>query len=216
MKTLRSLAFILCAALFAGAAGAQQEPMVKSTRTEVAPEPGKALVIFVRSSFVMGAYSSPVFHVDAKNPDPKPGQPAVDDRLIGILSKYSKVAYQAEPGDQTFMSVPAMGGEALIAKARLQAGKTYYFLVKPNWGMSPSYSLMPLRKDPSAEFRLDAPDLGKWLAGTEFYEATEYAQGWVNENRSSIMQKKAEALRKWNAMPEAERKLLMLEETDSK
>ena len=102
---------------------------------EAAPEPGKALVVFVRHSFVVGAYSAPVLDVDDKGAD----------RIVGILSGYSKVAYQAEPGEHTFMSVPSGGGAALVAKAKLQQGKTYYVLVKPNWGFAPSFTLVPAR-----------------------------------------------------------------------
>jgi len=194
------IAFALVVALGFGSANAQ-DAMVKSNRKEASPEPGKALVIFVRSSMVVGAYSAPVIDVDVKNPEPKPGQAALDDRVVGILSSYSKVAYQAEPGEHTFMSMPSGGGAALVLKANLQAGRTYFVLVKPNWGMSPSFTLMPMRNDPKSEFRLDSPDLALWLGRTDFYEPTDFAQGWLNGNRQSVNQKKADALREWAKLP---------------
>ena len=215
MKFLRRSAFALLAALAAGAASAQDQ-MIKSARKEMAPDPGKALVIFVRSSMVVGAYSAPVIDVEVKNPEPKPGQAAIDDRVVGILSSYSKVAYQAEPGEHTFMSMPSGGGVALVLKASLQAGRTYYVLVKPNWGMSPSFSLMPMRNDAKADYRLDSPDLASWLGRTDFYEPTDFAQGWLNGNRQSINQKKADALAQWNKLPDDEKKKLTLLESDSK
>ena len=185
---------------------AAQDYMAKSARTEVAPEPGKALVIFVRSSFVVGAYSAPVVEVGAGS----------DDKLVGILSMYSKVAYQAEPGERTFMSTPFGGGSALIAKGRLQAGKTYFVLVKPNWGFAPSFTLVPARNDPAAEVRVDSAELAGWLKGTEFYEPTQLAPGYINANRESLASKKAEALAKWNALPEAEKAKYTLQESDGR
>lgn len=128
-KLIGGLLWLIAPGLIATSALAQDQ-MVKSTRTEAVPEAGKALVIFVRHSFVMGAYKAPVMDVDLKNADPQPGQQPVEDKVVGILSGYSKVAYQAEPGERTFMTVPASGGVALVAKANLQAGKTYYILVK--------------------------------------------------------------------------------------
>lgn len=220
-NALRRPAFPPLFVLLAGLAGvpahaADDAQMVKSAITEYAPEAGKALVIFVRSSFVVGAYAAPVVDLDVKKIDPKPEELPVDDRVVGILSAYSKVAYQAEPGEHTFLSVPFGGGSALVAKANLQAGRTYYVLVKPNWGFAPSFTLIPLRNDPKAEFRLDSPELAGWLKGTEFFEPTQFAQGWLNGNRQSVMAKKAEALAKWNAMPEDEKKKFTLLETDSK
>jgi hypothetical protein len=213
---IRSLSWVVASCLVAASAAAQDAQMVKSTRTEAVPDAGKALVIFVRHSFVMGAYQAPVMDVDLKNPDPKPGQLPVEDKVIGILSGYSKVAYQAEPGEHTFMTVPASGGTALVAKAKLQAGKTYYFLVKPIWGFSPAYALIPARQDPKAEVRVDSTELAGWLKGTEFYEPTPLAEGWLNGNRPSILTKKAEALAKWTALPEDEKNKLTLLETDGK
>ena len=201
---------------FATSAAAADEQMVKSSRTEPVPDAGKALVIFVRSSFVVGAYSAPVLDLDVKIAEPKPAQMPVEDKIVGILFGYSKIAYQAAPGEHTFISVPSGGGPALVAKANLQEGKTYFVLVKPNWGFAPSFSLVPARNELAAEVRLDSPDLAGWLKGTDFYEPTPLAEGWLNSNRPSIASKKAEALAKWNALPEAEKKKLTLLETDSK
>ena len=202
---MKKLIAVLACLLAPGAALAQ-DLMVKSTRTEAAPEPGKALVVFVRSSFVVGAYSAPVLDVDFKGAD----------RMVGVLSGYSKIAYQAEPGEHTFMSVPAGGGPALVAKARLDAGKTYFVLVKPNWGFAPSFTLVPARNDPAAEVKVDSPELTGWLKGVDFYEPTPLVEGWLNANRASITTKKAEALTKWNALPEEEKRKLTLLETDGK
>ncbi len=206
MDTMLVRLSLLLALMTAGPVMAQDQQMVKAKSPEAMPEPGKALVVFVRSSFVVGAYSAPVLDLDAKGAD----------RIVGILSGYSKVAYQAEPGEHTFMSAPAGGGPGLIAKGHLQAGKTYFVLVKPNWGFAPSFSLVPARDDAKAEVRVDSPELAGWLKGTDFYEPTPLAEGWLNGNRPSILTKKAEALAKWNTLPEEEKKKLTLLETDGK
>ena len=212
MKQLAT--WLSMAAVLAGSSLlAEAQQMVKSERTEIPPEPGKALVIFVRSSMVVGAYSSPVVHIDVKSKDPAAG--AVEDRLVGILSAYSKVAYQAEPGEHTFLSVAA-GGSGHVVKALLDPGKTYYILVRPIWGFVPSFSLHPFRKDPDAEFKLDSSDLAGWLKRTDFYEPTPAAQEWMNANRPSVTSKKNEALEKWKAMSDEERRKLTLLATDTR
>jgi hypothetical protein len=88
--------------------------------------------------------------------------------------------------------------------------------VKPNWGFAPSFTLVPARNDAAAEVRLDSPELAGWLKGTEFYEQTQLAPGWLNANRDSVAAKKEEALKSWNAMPEAERAKYTLQESDGK
>jgi hypothetical protein len=216
MKRFATRLLCLVALWSMGAAANAADQMVKSARTEFVPEAGKALVIFVRASIVVGAYSAPIIDLDAKVPEPKPGQPEVEDRMVGILSGYSKVAYQAAPGEHTFMSVAAGGGPGLLAKATLQEGKTYYVLVRPNWGFSPSFTLQPLRNDPKAEFRLDSPELAGWLKSTDFYEPTPVAEAWLNGNRPSVQGKKSEALAKWKSLPDAEKMQYTLLETDSK
>ena len=212
---MKQLARFMIAAILAGAgtlAGAQQ--MVKSTRNEIAPDPGKALVVFVRSSFVVGAYSAPVVHLDVKTTGAA-GAVQMEDKLVGILSMYSKVAYQVEPGEHMFMSVGG-GGPGHLAKATLEQGRTYYVLVRPNWGFVPSFSLFPLQRDPGAEFKLDSPELAGWLKGTDFHEPTPVAHEWMNGNRPSIVSKKGEALQKWNAMSDAERRKFTLLATDAR
>jgi len=186
------------------------DKMAKSEQSEVAPAPDKALVIFMRSSIVVGAYSAPVIDADVKTI--VNGETKTEDKMVGILSMYSKVAYQAEPGEHTFIST---AGSGRIAKANLIAGKTYYILVRPNWGMSPSFSLRPLRADPTAEVCLDSPDFESWLK-TSFYEPTEEALSWMKENRDSIIEKKTDLLRKWETLPNEEKVALTLLPTDVK
>lgn len=212
---MKAIVRLVAVAMLAGAsalAGAQQ--MVKSTRAEVAPDPGKALIVFVRSSIVVGAYSAPVVHLDVRSTDAA-GAVQLEDKLVGILSMYSKVAYQVEPGEHMFMSVGG-GGSGHLARATLEQGKTYYMLVRPNWGFIPSFSLYPLQRDPGAEFKLDSPELAGWLKGTDFQEPTPVAHEWMVANRPSITAKKGEALQKWNAMSDTERRKFTLAASDTR
>jgi len=186
------------------------EKMIKLERSEFVPAPGKALVIFMRSSIVAGAYSAPVIDADVKTT--VNGESKTEDKLVGILSMYSNVPYQADPGEHVFISA---AGSGRIAKATLLEGKTYYILVRPNWGMSPSYSLRPLHADPKAEVRLNHEDLPKWLT-SDFKEPTAEGHAWAKENAASITEKKIAVLQLWETLPEDEKAALTLLPTDTK
>jgi hypothetical protein len=86
-----------------------------------APEPGKALLVFMRPSGVGSGIQSTVYEVSGD-----------EVRIIGIVSAKTKIAYQAEPGKQLFMTV---GESADFMSAELQPGRTYYASVAPRMGL---------------------------------------------------------------------------------
>src|SRR5687767_12203944 len=115
MRSLVLAAFVVLLAACAGSSPRMQE--ITAERYAPAPEPGKALVVFMRPSGLGFAIQSTVYEVSGD-----------ELRIIGIVSAKTKVAYQAEPGKRLFMTV---GESADFMSAELQAGRTYYAAVAP-------------------------------------------------------------------------------------
>jgi len=165
------------------------------------PEEGKALVIFLRTSFVGSAISASVY--DA---------PDAETRFIGIIQNKQRVAYQAEPGQHRFMVIAE---NADFVDATLEAGKTYYVLVSPRMGAwKARFSLLPIHNDPAAEESLHSADFKEWMAKTQLVEATESNLAWYERTKANIEEKKADYLKKWNVMLPADKAELTLKAED--
>lgn len=153
----------------------------------------KALVIFMRSSFVGGAISSTV--VDVTNDDPK---------LVAAFASGHKVAHYTDAGKHMYMVVGENGD---FLEADLEAGKIYYAIVTPRMGFwKARFSLHPLKlKHPEEEFMLDSEELREWLADTKFIQPNEKAAVWFEKNKPSISQKLNEYIEKWNNKSEEDK-----------
>jgi len=149
----------------------------------------KAVVVFMRPSRLGGAIQSSVFDVT---------QPANQtDKLVGIVSSGTKVAYVTEPGEHLFMVV---GENADFMTATLAGGKTYYVLVSPRMGWwKARFSLEPVH-----EAELGSSEFKEWN-GTELVENTAASTAWAKENWESIQDKKVDYLQTWNGKTPAER-----------
>jgi hypothetical protein len=165
------------------------------------PEDGKALVIFLRSSFVGSMISASVY--DA---------PDAETRFIGIIQNKQRVAYQADPGQHRFMVIAE---NADFVDATLEAGKTYYILVSPRMGAwKARFSLLPIHSDPSAEKNVQSADFKKWMASTQLVEATDANRAWYEKTKANIEEKKADYLKKWNVMLAEDKAVLTIKPED--
>jgi len=128
-----------------------------------------------------------------------------EDKLVGILSERTKVAYVTSPGEHTFM---ALGYRANFLKARLDGGKTYYVLLKPYLeAVKPDYTLMPVKgKD------LAADRFKKSVEDCAYVENTPSSHDWAQHNAKSIEAKKRISLPKWEHLPDAEKAALAPED----
>jgi hypothetical protein len=167
--------------------------MAPSKQTEYAPAPNKALVIFFRPSRFGGLLQSSVFDSSQAGSEPS---------LVGVVSATTKVAYQAAPGDHTFMVI---GESADFAAAHLVAGKTYYVLVEPRIGaFRARYTLEPIHKA-EGKYSFQSPDFQEWQSGTTFVELAPSALEWFKENKTDIVAKRDEYLPKWLKKDEGDR-----------
>ena len=140
----------------------------------LAPDPGKALVVFLRPTLTGYAIQAAVYD---------------GERFIGIVSRHTAVPYQAEPGAHRFMVVSEA---ADFLDAELAAGRTYFVDVAPRMGAwRARFSLLPL----SAE--RDARDVATWLAESTVVAPNADAQAWAERNHASVLKKKNAYEPKW-------------------
>ncbi len=127
--------------------------------------PDKAKVVFMRSSMVAAAIGCDLFEVING-----------ELKFIGQLPTGNKVAYETTPGKKVFM---AYGTAADFMLADLQPGKTYYSIVRPNWGTG-GFAPTPIRDVKSSEAK-------EWISGTKLIEPSpKEAEAWFAENKQRL------------------------------
>lgn len=155
------------------------------------PQPGKAMMVFMRPSMVGGAIQASVFEIN----DGKAS-------FAGIVSAKTKVAYDAAPGEHLFMVV---GESADFMSASVRAGKTYYALVTPRMGMwKARFSLKPVEQG-----ELESGKFVDWLKSCKWAEKTPEADQWADNNMDSILNKHDTYIKKWNSKSDASKPRLL-------
>lgn len=200
MKRLFLAAVAACTFVLLNGCVATSTQMVK---TDVSPTPqeGKALVIFMRPSMFGAAIQSSIYDTHGES-----------NEFIGIVSAKTKVAYQAAPGNHLFMVI---GENADFMNADLQAGKTYYVLVRTRPGAwKARFSLLPIHNDASAKYNTQSPDFAQWQQATSFVEKAPSADAWYQAHAADIAAKQSEYMQKWDAASAQQKAELTLHAED--
>lgn len=151
--------------LLSGCAGISMK--LASNQEITAPQPDTAKVVFMRYSFVLGGIGVELFDTTGGNIKP-----------IGSLSKGTKVVYETTPGDKAFM---AYGNAADFMLAKLEAGKTYYVIARPNWGTG-GFAPTPVRKT-ETKFNMTTDQFKTWVETTEIMEPAIDMDKWFVEKQ---------------------------------
>lgn len=198
--------FCLLIGLLVAGHGFAQDRMVKVEKPVLTPAADKALVVFVRSSLVVGAYDAVIYDTTESTKDG-------EEKVVGIVGSHGKIAYQAAPGKHWFFSTGG-GGQASHLLANLVAGKTYYVRVKPHWGFVPRFSLRPVSTEAGAEYPFDQQEVDTWKTADDYYEATPAIEVWKKDNLDSIIEKKRESLARWQELDAEQKNSLTLKESE--
>jgi hypothetical protein len=169
--------------------GCATNPMTISKDQAIQP-PGedKSQFVFLRSSFVGSAINASLYDVTGGEP-----------KFLGIIANNTKITYEAEPGDRTFMVVSEA---ADFMEAETVAGRRYYAIVTPRMGVwKARFSLWPIKTDPDAEYHTKLDEFDQWRANTERVEITPEARAWYRENRKSVKEKQDAYWPKWQQRP---------------
>lgn len=150
--------------------GCASSVMTNAPSPELKPPPaGSAQIVFMRSSIVAGAINVDLFEV-------------VNGELkfIGVVANGTKIAYQTTPGEKVFM---AYGTAADFMKAKVVAGKTYFSILRPNWGTG-GFAPTPIRKE--GEWSVKHPDFNSWLNGTDLVVPNADAKAYFTEKKADF------------------------------
>lgn len=197
MKSLVRLLLAVCVLVLGGCTSGLM------TKADVTPTPqaGKAMIVFMRPSMFGGAIQSSVYDTQGAH-----------NTFIGVVSAKTKVAYQAEPGEHLFMIIAE---NADFMNAKLEAGKTYYVLVKPRMGVwKARFSLIPIHNDAKAEYSLQSKDFTDWQTATQFMMNSPAAEQWYATHKADIEAKQQDYMKKWDAMDPADKAVLTLHAED--
>jgi len=189
MKSMQAaLAVTAVSILVSGCASGLMRPA--PSEQIAAPAASTAKVVFMRTSFVAGAIGCDLFEV-------------VDGelRFIGQLPYGNKVVYETTPGDKVFM---AYGTAADFMLAKLQGGKTYYSIVRPNWGTG-GFAPTPIRHASASEPTFDSQEFKDWVSGTKLLVPTEDAPAWFRDNKARLQQIYAEYWKRFQTKSEQEK-----------
>jgi hypothetical protein len=168
MKKLLLAAAIAAPVLLMGCASVMREA---PNQAVTPPAPEKAKIVFMRSSMVAGAIGCDLFEVVNG-----------ELRYMGQLPTGNKVAYETTAGDKVFM---AYGTAADFMLAKVVAGRTYYVIVRPNWGTG-GFAPTPVRQVESMYPDQSSREFQEWTTGTKLIEPTAGAQAWFAENKSRM------------------------------
>lgn len=132
------------------------------------PGSDKAVIVFMRSSIVAGAIGAELFEI-------KNGVLT----LVGGLPNGSKIAHVTEPGEKVYM---AYGTAADFMIANVEKGKTYYSIVRPNWG-SGAFIPTPIKIDGTTEYNTEIDEFDKWISGTKLLVKKPDTSEWFETNK---------------------------------
>ncbi len=176
MRTLLLLSTLLLGACAGGSAHMRD---VAPEKANYAVPADKAIVVFMRPLGLGSAVQSSVF-------DTSDGNPA----FVSIVSAKTKVVHYSMPGKKRYMVI---GESADFMDAQLDAGKIYYALVTPRFGVwKARFSLRPLH---AAE--LKTTEFADWYKSTRWVENLKSGSTWANSHMPSIRSKMTEYLPDW-------------------
>ena len=140
------------------------------------PEEGKALIIFLRPSKKARKIKSSIFDITSGK-----------NEVIGIASGRTKIAYSTDPGEHRIIVI---GESADFMKADLEAGKTYYGVIRTRMGVwKARFSLFPVR-----QAELDREEFRSWNSASPLIENREKSVAWAEKHAKSIEKKRAKYL----------------------
>lgn len=185
--TIKLASLLFVGLLMTGCASTQMNPIPRD-QLVTKPEPGKALIYFVRPSSFGGAIQAPLFD---------------DEQYIGTSSANTIVPYQATPGAHMFM---VMGESADFLQAELLADKTYYAEVTPRLGAwKARFSLRPQNG------QIPDKEVAGWMTSSKQVKANEKGFTWAKQNAGSTKKLKQEYLPKWQSKADADKQILRAE-----
>lgn len=196
----RLLALTAIAVLFSACATGRYDAPPAEAHPAVRVD--QALVVFMRVSSVGYAISSSIFELTETG-----------EKIVGIPGPDEMLAHYVEPGKRRFMVIAE---SADFLEADLEAGKAYYAVITPRFGVwKARFSLYPFKRQPAEpEFTVEGAQHKKWLLGCKLIGTSQAAAVWAASNASNVHAKRVRYEAKWLERAPAELRVRTLEPGD--
>lgn len=172
MIMIRNLAIVGLLLGLTGCGGSANVMTDSPSQNISKPSGSSAQIVFMRDSFVASAITSEIFDVTNGN-----------IRFIGALPNGNKIVHKTSPGKKVYM---AYGTAADFMLADVRSGKTYYSIVRPNWGTG-GFAPTPVRNNGTTDYNTSSDSFSDWLNDTTLIQPKpNEAQAWFNENKAKI------------------------------
>lgn len=173
-QIIKKIVVLLAFAFLAGCGGSSALMKPSANQNITPASANKAKIVFMRTSFVAGAINAELFEIDKGKM-----------KFVGSIPYGSKLSYETTPGKKVFM---AHGLAADFMTADVRAGKTYYVIVRPNWGTG-GFAPTPIRTDGTSDFHTGKPEFKEWVSGTELMEPIPAdAKKWFAEEQKNVIE----------------------------
>ena len=154
-----------------GGSSALMKPSINQKITRA--DKNMAKIVFMRPSSVLGAINAELFEIANGK-----------IKLIGSVSMGNKIVHETVPGKKVYM---AYGNRADFMLADVRAGKTYYSIIKPNWGTG-AFAPVPVRTDGTTHFNTGIPEFKDWVNDTTLVEMIpEDSKKWFLKEKDNIL-----------------------------
>jgi hypothetical protein len=193
-STVRIFLVAVLASLASGCASIKYMKEMPAGSAVQAPRSGKAVVVFMRSTFLGKAITASVFEIKNDNPE-----------LVGLVANDTKQAYEVNPGRHLFMVVSE---SADYMSADLAPNRTYYAFVTPRMGaFRARFSLAAVTRGGNL-----SKEAQSCLKDCRLVVKTSESEAWARENMSDIRSKHQENYPRWNQKPNNEKPHLARED----
>lgn len=165
--------------------------------------PGRAQVVFLRPTKTMQQVSVYLLGADQGEP-----------QFLGVVPPVAKLAATVPPGDHLFMVVGDQ--EAEFMQAHLQAGDTYYALLRGRFDKNVDWHffLLPIRGGSGDAYNLHSAAFRKWERNCRLVEKSADDDQWYAENHTNVESLRAYYISGWNQRSDASRAQLTLNAED--
>lgn len=218
---MNKITAVLCVVLLACVTGCSMQPMRPDlmNRNDVVvsdeiPQ-GSARIVFLRMSNVSVGETAGVFEVtrDEEQQDSE----ILKQEFIAMVPNQSKFTLDVPAGTHQFMAI-SQGKKLHSAKymqADMEAGKTYYVVVKPEPAYGKTvFRLHPVHASPVAEYQLNSDSVRYMIESARNVENTAESSAWADRYEDDITDLIERTRGQWNKLSQRQQNYFTLQSSD--
>lgn len=227
---MKKITAVFCV-LMACVAGCSMQPMSHDLMnrndvvvSEEVPE-GSARIVFLRMSSVSAGETAGIFEVqkdESQQEEVAQDKGQEDTEVLGhefiaMLPNQSKFTVDLPPGSHRFMAI-SQGKKlhsAEYVQAELEAGKTYYVVVKPEPAYGKTvFRLHPVHASPVAEYQINSESVRYMIESSRNVDNTGESTAWANRYEGDIADLIERTRGQWDKLSQQQRNYFTLQSSD--